>query len=211
MVLKNTSETWGTPAKLLHWLVAIGLFTLIYYGLLQSDMERGPERSAVRETHASLALLVFVLMTVRLGWRFLNETPATPEGTPGWQRAAASVVHWGLYFFVFLQIIAGAMTVATGGRPLPFFGLFTVPLPVAEDSDSHHFWEEVHECRCGALRPLRAEERRAASHDARLGHGLGVWARHSSAMRSGHRSGATAGPCPPCVPMILGPCPLRRC
>ena len=59
--------------------------------------------------------------------------------------AAASVVHWGLYFFVFLQIIAGAMTVATGGRPLPFFGLFTVPLPVAEDSDSHHFWEEVHE------------------------------------------------------------------
>ena len=145
MALRNTSERWGTLAKLLHWLVAIGLFTLIYYGLLQSDMERGPERLAVRETHASLALLVFVLMTVRLAWRFLNETPANPEGTPGWQRAAAKLVHGGLYLFVFLQILAGAMTVATGGRPLPFFGLFSVPLPVAEDADAHHFWEEVHE------------------------------------------------------------------
>jgi cytochrome b561 len=145
VALRNTSERWGTPAKLLHWLVAIGLCALIYYGLLQADMERGPEKLAVRETHASLALLVFMLMSVRLAWRFVNETPAHPHGTPGWQRAASGLVHWGLYLFVFLQIFAGSMTVATGGRPLPFFGLFTVPLPVAEDADAHHFWEEVHE------------------------------------------------------------------
>jgi cytochrome b561 len=37
------------------------------------------------------------------------------------------------------------MTVATGGSSLPFFGLFSVPLPIAENSDVHHFWEEVHE------------------------------------------------------------------
>jgi cytochrome b561 len=145
MALKNTSEAWGTPAKLLHWLIAAGVFALIYYGLLQADMERGPDKLAVRETHASLALLVFALMTVRFAWRFLNETPVHPQGTPRWQRVAASLVHWGLYLFVFLQIFAGAMTVATGGRPLPFFGWFTVPLPVAEDADAHHFWEEVHE------------------------------------------------------------------
>jgi cytochrome b561 len=145
VALRNTSESWGTLAKLLHWLVAIGVFALIYYGLVQANMERGPEKLAVRETHGSIALLVFMLMSVRLAWRFLNETPAQPQDTPGWQRVAASLVHWGLYLFVFLQIFAGAMTVATGGKPLPFFGLLTVPLPVAEDADAHHFWEEVHE------------------------------------------------------------------
>jgi len=28
---------------------------------------------------------------------------------------------------------------------LPVFGLFSIPLPVAEDHDAHEFWEEVHE------------------------------------------------------------------
>ena len=37
------------------------------------------------------------------------------------------------------------MVVATNGKPLPFFGLFSVPLPVAENHDAHEFWEEVHE------------------------------------------------------------------
>jgi cytochrome b561 len=37
------------------------------------------------------------------------------------------------------------MTVATGGNALPFFGLFSVALPVVENDDSHEFWEEIHE------------------------------------------------------------------
>ena len=145
MALRNTSRSWGTLAKLLHWLVAVGVFALVYYGLLQADMERGPEKLAVRATHGSIALLVFVLMTVRIMWRLMNETPAPPGGMPAWQRRVSSLVHGSLYVFVLIQIFAGAMTVATGGKPLPFFGLFTLRLPVAEDSDSHHFWEEVHE------------------------------------------------------------------
>jgi len=54
-------------------------------------------------------------------------------------------VHWGLYVAVFVQLISGGMTVATGGKALPFFGLFSIPLPVAENHDNHEFWEEIHE------------------------------------------------------------------
>jgi cytochrome b561 len=54
-------------------------------------------------------------------------------------------VHWGLYAAVFVQLLSGGMAVATGGKALPFFGLFSVSLPVAESRDSHELWEEVHE------------------------------------------------------------------
>ena len=108
-------------------------------------MERGPERQDVRDLHGSIALVVFVLMSVRLVWRLLNDVPGHPAGAPGWQRAAAALVHWGLYAAVFVQIIAGAMTVATGGRPLAFFGLGSIPLPVTESDAGHEFWEEIHE------------------------------------------------------------------
>ncbi|MDH5583409.1 MAG: cytochrome b [Gammaproteobacteria bacterium] len=151
MGLKNTSTEYGTLAKALHWLVAIGLFALIYLGLQQAEMERGDERSYIRFVHASIAAVVLMLMTVRIIWRFMNDVPAHPEGMPAWQRTVATLVHWGLYITVFVQLIAGAIMNGTGGRGIPVFGLFTIPVPVAESGDAHEWWEEVHEF---AWRPI---------------------------------------------------------
>jgi len=145
MGLKNTKTEFGSIAKALHWLIAIGIFALIWIGLEQAGMERGDEKMAVRATHASVALIVFVLMSIRLIWRFVNVVPAHPHSMPGWQKLSATLVHWGIYVAVFFQLVAGSMTVATGGNPLPFFGLFSIPLPVAENHDNHEFWEGIHE------------------------------------------------------------------
>ena len=145
MAIKNTNLEYGLLAKALHWLVAVGIFTLIYLGLEQAGLERGAEKSEIRFIHGSIALAVFFLMTIRIVWRFMNDSPGHPEGMQAWQRISATVVHWGLYAAVFIQLVSGGMTVATGGKPLPFFGLFSVPLPVAENRDNHEFWEEIHE------------------------------------------------------------------
>ncbi|MDH3431758.1 MAG: cytochrome b/b6 domain-containing protein [Gammaproteobacteria bacterium] len=145
MALRNTSAEFGSIAKWLHWLIAAGILLLIYLGLEQAAMERGPEKLAARETHGAIALIVFVLMTIRLVWRWVNAVPAHPAETPAWQRISATLVHWGLYIAVFVQLISGPITVATGGRSIPFFGLFSISLPVAENEDDHHLWEEVHE------------------------------------------------------------------
>lgn len=145
MGLRNTSTEYGTLAKALHWLVAIGLFALIYLGLEQAGMERGDEKSRIRFIHASIAAITLMLMTIRIVWRFMNEVPAHPDGMPGWQRMVSSIVHWGLYISVFVQLIAGALVVGTGGKGVPVFGLFTIPVPVTEDHDAHEWWEGVHE------------------------------------------------------------------
>jgi len=144
MGLRNTNTEYGSLARALHWLIAIGIFWLIYLGLTQAGLERGPEKSAIRATHASWALLVLTLMTIRIVWRFLNDTPVHPQGMPGWQKISATVVHWAIYIAVFLQLSAGAMTVATNGNGLPFFGM-RIPVPIAENHEAHEFWEEIHE------------------------------------------------------------------
>lgn len=145
MALRNSTVQWGSLAKALHWLVAIGIVGLIYLGLLQDEMPKGDARAEIRMIHGSIALIVFALMTVRIAWRWLNETPSHPSGNPAWQNLAATLVHWGLYIAIFVQLFSGAMVVATNGNGLPFFGLFRIPVPVAEDHDAHEFWEEVHE------------------------------------------------------------------
>jgi len=143
--LKNTNIEYGSLAKALHWLVAIGLFALIYLGLEQAGMERGDEKGRIRFIHASIAAITLLLMTIRIVWRFMNDVPAHPADMPAWQRMSSSVVHWGLYLTVFAQLMAGAMVVGTGGKGIPVFGLFTIPVPVAENHDAHEWWEEIHE------------------------------------------------------------------
>lgn len=145
MGLRNTTTEWGSLAKALHWLIAIGLFALIFLGLEQAGMERGDEKSRIRFIHASIATGLLLLMTLRIVWRFMNDVPAHPEGNSRLQCLVSDIVHWGLYLTVFVQLIAGAMIAGTGGRGLPFFGLFTIPLGMSEDHDAHEFWEEVHE------------------------------------------------------------------
>lgn len=145
MGLRNTSSEFGSLAKWLHWLITIGLIVILYMGLEQAGMERGPEKTEMRVIHGSIALLVLLLMTVRLVWRFMNEVPAHPEGMPAAQRAVATLVHWGIYIAVFVQLLSGPITIATGGREISFFGLFSFSLPVEETEEAHHFWEETHE------------------------------------------------------------------
>jgi len=145
MGLRNTSVEFGSLAKWLHWLIAIGICVLIYIGLEQAGMERGPEKMEVRAVHSSIALVVLLLMIVRLVWRWMNEVPAHPEGMAAWQKVSSRLVHWGIYLAVFMQLLSGPMTTATGGRPIPFFNLFSISLPVAENEENHHFYEGIHE------------------------------------------------------------------
>ena len=144
MGLRNTASEYGSLSKWLHWLIVIGIAVILYMGLQQAGMERGPEKSELRVVHGSIALIVLLLMTVRLVWRVMNKTPAHPDGMPGWQRVSATLVHWGIYIAVFAQLLSGPITIATGGRPVPFFGLFSFSLPVEQTEEAHHFWEDVH-------------------------------------------------------------------
>lgn len=145
MSLRNTTTEWGSVAKALHWLIAIGLFALIYLGLEQAGMERGDEKTQLRFIHASIATILLVLMTIRIIWRFMNDTPAHPDNTTSTQHLISTLVHWGLYIAVFAQLLGGAMMSGTGGSGLPFFGIFSISLPIAKDEAGHEFWEEFHE------------------------------------------------------------------
>lgn len=154
MAIRNLHTEYGSAAKWLHWLIAVGIAVLLLLGLGQAGMESGPDKTALRETHGSIGVVVFVLMTLRLVWRLMSEVPADPDGTPPWQGVAARLVHWGLYLAVFVQLVSGPMTFATAGRPVPFFRLASFRLPVAQDRGAHEFWEEVHEATWKVLAAL---------------------------------------------------------
>ena len=143
MALKNTAESYGWLAKLLHWGIAVLIFYLIYLGLEGSSMESGDAKSAIRGLHKSVALVVLTLMTVRLLWRLANPRPDDPPGTPAWQNTAAVWAHRLMYAAIYFQLTAGLLV--SGQRAIPFFGLFEIPAFLEENEEQHHFFEELHE------------------------------------------------------------------
>ena len=143
MGLKNTTDSYGSLAKILHWVIALLLVGLVWAGLTFTGMERGPERIELTALHKSFALLTLLLMTIRLVWKFMNPKPADPDGMPGWQRTASTVTHWALYAGVYFQITIGLLV--AGQRPIGFFGLFEIPPFLAENREQHEQFEELHE------------------------------------------------------------------
>jgi cytochrome b561 len=142
MILKNTTDSYGWLAKLLHWAITLLLIGLVYAGLTFNGMERGPERTELALLHKSMALLTLLLMTGRLLWKFANPTPSDPPGTPGWQASAAKLTHWLLYAAVYSQLTIGILV--AGQRPIAFFGLFEIPALLEENDDQHEFFEGLH-------------------------------------------------------------------
>lgn len=143
MALRNTSDSYGWLAKLLHWLIALLLLGLVIAGLTFTGMERGPERTEIADLHKSIALLTLLLMTLRLAWKFMNPRPAHPPGLSAWQRAAAPIAHGLLYLAVFFQLTVGILV--AGQRPISFFGLFEFGPILVENREQHEFFEELHE------------------------------------------------------------------
>ena len=142
MALRNTTDRYGSVAKLFHWVSAVMLVGLVILGLIVSGMERGPDKQQLEGIHISTGLLLLVLITARLVWKFRDPSPAGPADTPGWQRTAERLTHWGLYAAIYFQMLIGIL--GEGQRPIAFFNLFEFGPLIERNQAQHELFEEVH-------------------------------------------------------------------
>ena len=126
--MKNTSDSYGMVAILLHWLVAVTVFGLFFLGLWMTGLtyydewyKRGPD------LHKSIGICLFFVMLIRVFWRCINIKPVPAANVAAWQNRAADHVHMLLYVFPFALIISGYLISTADGRSIDVFGLFSIP------------------------------------------------------------------------------------
>lgn len=124
----------------LHWLIALGIMSMIPMGLWMADAINDPAQQAlayrVFQIHKSIGFLILALTVVRIVWRLTHRVPALPGKMLGWEQFAARATHVAFYVLMLALPLTGWAYVSTGwavanDSPLAvatsWFGLFGVP------------------------------------------------------------------------------------
>jgi cytochrome b561 len=144
--MKNTTESWGWPAKLLHWIGAAAILILLVHGWWMTHLVPRPDRIANYAWHSALGFDALALMVLRLLWRWANPVPAQPAESKPWERLAAWLSHAGLYVLIFVASVTGWAVANTARTPITkdLFG-FSVPMIVGTiDPSIRALIEETH-------------------------------------------------------------------
>ena len=145
---RRHSTSWGWPAKLLHWVVAVLVLGLIGVGFtmvwLVSDLGTKFE---LYQLHKSFGVLVAMLVGLRLVWRGLNPVvPALPDTLQPWERRLAAATHHGFYALLLLMPLTGWITASASplGVPTVVFGLVELPNPIGPNAALEGAMSVVH-------------------------------------------------------------------
>lgn len=135
-----------TPvAKLLHWLMAPLLIGLLALGFYMHDLPLSPEKLQLYAWHKWAGVSAFLLVLVRMSWRFTHRPPALPQSMPMAMQRIAHAGHAMLYVLMLAIPLTGWLMSSAKGFQTVLFGVLPIPDLLAKDKALGDLLAEVHE------------------------------------------------------------------
>ncbi len=126
---------YDVVSRTLHWVIAIGIFTLIGLGISFGYITDSEQLDKLIYFHKSIALTIFFLMVIRLFWRWkYMYIPEYKPNISNFHKTIGHIAHTLIYLGVFIMILSGWIGSSVLGYPVPFwFVNLTLPLPINPD------------------------------------------------------------------------------
>ncbi len=146
MQLRNNSQRYGWISIGLHWLVAMTVVGLFALGLWMVDLgyydawyRKGPD------LHRSIGILLFLVMSARLLWRWISPPPAALATHQRWEVILGHLAHWALYGLLFVAMVSGYLITSADGSSVSVFNWFAVPSITGHRSGLEEIAGDIHE------------------------------------------------------------------
>lgn len=133
MATDHPPAHWSTPARFLHWAVALLVLAQIPLGWAAARWPLSPTKLDLFVWHKSVGVVVLALMAARIAWQAVDRRPAWPADMPSWERTAARAVHGLLYAVLFALPLTGWIVNSAANVPFSVFWLVPLPALVAPD------------------------------------------------------------------------------
>jgi cytochrome b561 len=133
MQWRNKTTHWGLTAVLLHWIVALVIFSLFALGSWMTELsyyDAWYKQSL--STHKSIGLLLALTVLLRVLWRQWDRAPAKLVSHASWERVMAKLTHVLLYLLLPLIFISGYLISTADGRGISIFGVIEIPATIQD-------------------------------------------------------------------------------
>ncbi len=128
MRTRDTRTGYGWVSIALHWLTAIIILTIWFIGSsISSDVENGSQ--ATLRLHTSIAISAYVLLWIRIVWRFKVGHPGPLPEQTGVFHSIGKYAHFVLLGAVAAMLLSGPLMVWSRGGEIYVWDWFTIPGP----------------------------------------------------------------------------------
>lgn len=122
-----TIPAYTVTARVLHWIMAALVLTMVPIGFVIANEWGGPELDWLYNFHKSVGAVLIPVVIVRLIYRVINPPLPLPADIPPVQQSAAHATHWVLYALLLVQPLVGWIGTSAYPAPVPVFGWFELP------------------------------------------------------------------------------------
>jgi len=144
--LKQRSKPSSLPYEplskatiVLHWLVAIGIFGMLIFGLRLWLMPSGPAKNALIPLHKSLGIIVGLLAMARVGVRLYEGFPRPiSKSDPAYEKFAAHFVQTILLVLTLILPLSGIAKSISYARGVSIFEFQIIPQLLVEKNEAWH-------------------------------------------------------------------------
>jgi cytochrome b561 len=140
--LYDRESVYGWISIFLHWVTAIVIIALWLIGRnIANTQSDGVD--AMRQLHVSIAASAWLVILIRVVWRFRSSHPHV-NGQTLFIHRIAKVTHYTMLLAVVLMLISGPTMVWSSGNSINIFGWFSMPGPIGESESIRDFAWFVH-------------------------------------------------------------------
>lgn len=147
-MFNNNAENYGSFSKLLHWLMAVLIVVLLAVGFYIAGFDKenlSPSQIQMIGMHKAFGALTLMLLVIRIVWLRISPAPVLPAVFTAKEKRVVSSVKGVLYLLMFLMPLSGYVMSSAANRPTSFFGLFDLPMLIAENKAITGAAHEAHE------------------------------------------------------------------
>ena len=140
--MTDSESRYGGVAIFYHWVMAVLVVVVGVLGLLHDSWPHATQAKWIN-IHALTGLAVWILLMLRLAWRFTHRPPDLPPDVGEFSQRTSYPVHLLMYLLLFVIPVFGIITFIWHGRVFDF-GLFRIDPHVARNRAVFHPTEDIH-------------------------------------------------------------------
>lgn len=150
MALSNTSQRYGSVTKTFHWLMALMILSLLFFGWYAEQLPYQTDAELARKAflfsiHKTFGVLAFFVALLRILWALSQPKPGLLNADKKLESFAAETVHWLLYGALVIVPLSGWVSHAASTGFAPIWWPFGQNLPlVPKSTDIEHLFGAMH-------------------------------------------------------------------